>query len=338
MGSNNLPGFRVSNSISRQLSDDEQPQYESEFVLENKEPVSGPVKLSLTYQNGKDRFGRTGPSFTFNPILVGANQSLQIAIESSNPVEYIWVKPYLSLNRMNLRVDMPESDQLREQEFIPDIEPLIKSITVIEQIEDTMNRSITVDDLDPGFSIVELDRASDRNNIFADFLRRFLGTEEILMDQGLPKYSMFERWRFQGWSRWTDPTAFGAYRRTFAIADRGDGLSFAKFNAKLPSAGNWKLEYYLPKGHFTEEYQLVRSGGSSGSSKRDGPLYIEVRNSSTATNHTVDVPNLSPGWHSIGTFDMLAEDVDVLVSDKSDERGVDVIADAIRWTPIETEE
>ncbi|MYC26080.1 MAG: hypothetical protein F4X56_09210 [Gammaproteobacteria bacterium] len=338
IGSQKLPGFLVSNPTSRQLAGDEQPQYESDFVLENRESVSGPVKLSLTYQNGKDRFGRTGPSFTFHPVLVGANQSLQIVIESANPVEYIWVKPYLSLNRMNLRVDMPESDRLSELEFVPDADPLIKSIVVIEQIEDAMNRSITVDDLDPGFSIVELDRTSDRSNVFLDFFRRFLGKEEILMDQGLPKYSMFDRWRFQGWSRWTDPTAFGTYRRTFAIADRGDGLSFAKFNTKLPSAGNWELEYFLPKGHFNEEYELVRSSSSTGSSKRDGPLYIEVQNSSTATNHTIDVPNLSPGWHSIGTFDMLAEEVIVLVSDKSDERGADVIADAIRWTLIDTEE
>lgn len=338
IGSNNLPGFRVSNPTSRQLSDDEQPQYESEFLLENREPVSGPVKLWLTYQNGKDRFSRTGRSFTFHPMLIEANQALQLVIESSNPVEHIWVNPYLSLNRMNLRVDMPESDQLREQEFIPDIEPLIKSITVIEQIEDTTNRSITVDDLDPGFSIVELDGTSDRNNLFSDFFRRFLGSEEVLMDQGLPKYTMFERWRFQGWSRWTDPTAFGTYRRTFAIADRGEGLSFAKFSAKLPSTGKWELEYYLPKGHFNEEYQFVRTGGSSGSSIHDGPLYIEIQNGSKETNHTVDVPNLPPGWHSIGTFNMLAEDVSVLVSDKSDERGVDVIADAIRWTPVEKEE
>ena len=148
---------------------------------------------------------------------------------------------------MNLRVDMPENDQLREQEFVHDVDPLIKSITEIEQIEDTMNSSITVDDLDPEFSIEELGKTSDRDNVFAAFFRRFLGEEEILMDQGLPKYSMSERWGNTGWSRWTDPTAFGVYRRTYAIADRGDGLSFAKFNATLPRVGSWELEFYLPK-------------------------------------------------------------------------------------------
>ena len=334
----NLPGFQVSDPLLWQSEDDEQPRYTANFVLKNAEPVSGPVELSLTYQNRKDQFGHSVPPIPLRPILVGSNQSLRVEIESSNPVQYVWVEPYLSLNRMNLRVDMPESDQLVEQEFIPDTEPSIKSITVIEQIENTVNTSIVVDDLDPGFSIVELGKTSDRENVLADFLSRFLGTEEILMDQGLPKYSMFNRWRIRGWSRWIDPTAFGVYRRTFAIADIGDGLSLAKFNAKLPVAGSWELEYFLPKGHFTEEYMLVRSGRGTSSHKNDGPLYIEVRIGEATTNHTVDVPNLPSGWHSIGNFEILAEDVDVLVSNKSDQRSVDVIADAVRWTPVETEE
>ena len=339
ISSRSLPGFLVSNPMSRQSPNDDQPKYESDFVLENREPVSGPVKLGLTFQNEEDRFMSPYRRFSFPPILVSANQSLQIVIESSNPVQHIWVEPYLSLNRMNLRVDMPESDHLREQEFRSETEPLIKSITVIEQSEDVKNTSITVDDLDPGFSIVELGKTSERNNVFNEFFHRFLDKEEILMDQGLPKYSMFDRWRNQGWSRWSDPTAFGVYRRTFAIADSGDGLSFAKFNTKLPFSGSWQLEYYLPKGHFAEtEYLLGRISRYTYSPRYDGSLHIEVQNGSTATNHTLDVPNLPSGWHSVGTFDIVAEYVDVLVSNKSDERHADVIADAVRWTPIETEE
>ena len=328
-----LPGFLVFNPSARRSDDDDQPTYESTFVLQNREPVSGPIQLSLTFQNETVRFGQP-TRFPLNPILIEANQSLRIVVESSNPVQYVWVEPYLSLNRLNLRVDMPASEQFREQEFIPDANLLIKSITAIDQIERTMNTSITIDDLDPGFSVVELDRTSSRSNVLTEFVRKFIGKEEVLMDQGLPKYTMFDRWRIKGWSRWADPTAFGIYRRTFAIADNGDGLAFAKFNTTLPHTGKWELEYFLPKGHFFEEFEINGSVGSTTSSKIDGPLYLEVRKSSTATNHTVDVPNLSPGWHSIGSFDMSAEEVDVLVSNRSDKRAVDVVADAIRWTPI----
>ena len=338
MGTANLPGFLVSNPSMLRLENLEQPKYESTFTIQNNEQTAGPVKLSLTYQNGDDFLGRfmseTRPSLL--TMLVGANQSLQVVVESSNPVHHITVEPYLSLNRMNLRLDLPESDQLQAEALVGGDKPYIKSITKLDSSKGVNDSSITIDDLDPGFSIVELGGTSTPNKLFSQFFHKLLGATEVPMDHGLPKYSLFNFYEQTGWHRWTDPTAYGTYRRTFAIVRLGTGNAFAKFHTTLPTAGKWELEYYLPKGYFEEEVGALGSSSSKTMGIRIGTFHLEIRNGSKTTSKTLDAPNLTPGWHSMGTFDLPAEEVDVLVSNKTDSLFVSVFADAIRWTPVET--
>lgn len=331
----NLPGFFASSPSSQVIENDENTVYETTFLLQNGEPVSGPVKLSLNYLNEEEHF-RGNPITSLLPtVLVEANQSLRIVIESSNPVSYVWIEPYLSLNRMDLRVDLPESEQLRELEFIHDDSPTIQSITEIDQVGNTSENSITIDDLDLGFSVVELGGKSTSNSVFTRFFRNLFGQEEVPMDHGLPKYSMFDHSTHKGWYRWTDPTAFGVYRRTLTFAERGDGSAFAKFTASLPEAGPWTLEYYLPKGHFHEVLEFGGGSRSSGRGRVLGTVQLEVHNGLTATNHTLDAANLTSGWQTIGTIDLSEKEVDVMVSNKTDELYMIVFADAIRWTPVE---
>lgn len=338
MGTADLPGFQVSNPSMVKLENLEQPKYESTFTIQNNEHTPGPVKLSLTYQNGEDYLGQymseTRPSLL--TMLVGANQSLQVVVESSNPVQHITVEPYLSHNRMNLRLDLPESDQFQEEELMDDDKPYIKSITKVDASTSVNDNSITIDDLDPGFSIVELGGTSIPNNLFSQFFHKLLGTTEVPLDYGLPKYSLFNFFEQTGWHRWTDPTAYGTYRRTFAIVRLGTGNTFAKFHTTLPNPGKWELEYYLPKGHFSEEVSALGSSISQNIGMRIGTFHLEIRNGTTTTSTTLDAPNLTSGWQSIGTFDLPAEGVDVLVSNKTDSLHLSVFADAIRWTPVET--
>lgn len=333
----NLPGFIASNASSRSLDSDEKTMFETTFLLQNKEPVSGPVKLSLNYLNEENYRGRPFDSL-LPSVLVEANQSLRVVIESANPVYHVWVEPYLSLNRMNIRVDLPQSERLSNLEYIRDDSPTIKSIEAIDHVEETLGTSITIDDLDLGFSVVEFGSTTTPNNVFTRFVRNLLGHEEIPLDQGLPKYTLFDIYRNKGWCRWTDPTAFGIYRRTLAIAQWGDGLAFAKFSTTLPKEGRWKLEYFLPRGHMYEGYEIAGSSSWTYSSVQLGTFQLEVRDGSNATNHTLDAPNKSSGWQTIGTFDLSDRQVDVLVSNKTEERYMSVFADAIRWTPVETKD
>lgn len=330
-----LPGFIVSELSSQSMLVDEQTKYETSLLLQNGEPVSGPVRLGLKYHNYWGDF----PSHTLSPILVEANQTLQVVIESLNPVQQIWVEPYLSLNRMNLRVDLPSSEELQALEFVRGELPFVKSIEEREAL--AIDRSsITIDDLDPGFSVVDNRRTSTLNNAFIQSIQRIFDLQELQMDQGLPVYDWQNREfvRDGVWLRTTDPTAYGKYRRTFAMANRGDGLAFVQFSAELPKLGEWRLEYYRPEGFFNERVSFRGSSSQTSTGIHTGTAYLEVRNGSMESSHSIDIPNLTPGWHEIGSFDTTEAVVDVLVSNKTDSNWVYVIADAIRWTPVDPQE
>ena len=330
-----LPGFIVSDPSSQTLLLDEQTKYETSLFLQNGEPVSGPVRLGLKYYNSWGDL----PSHTLSPILVEANQTLHVVIESVNPVLYVWVEPYLSLNRMNLRVDLPLSEELQALEFVRGEDPFVKSIEEREALANDSS-SITIDDLDPGFSIVDNRRTSTLNNAFVQSIQRIFDLPELQMDQGLPVYDwkQDEFVRDGIWLRTTDPTAYGKYRRTFTMSNRGDGLAFAQFSTELPKLGEWRLEYYRPEGFFNERVFFRGSSSQTSTGIQTGTAYLEIRNGSTESSHSVAVPNLTPGWHAIGTFDITEAVVDVLVSNKTDKTNTYVFADAIRWTPVENEE
>ena len=335
LASGGVPGFFVANPLMRRIGIDDQIKYETTFVIRNGEPVSGPIRLSLRYQN-EVNIDSPYSSFPLTTMLVGGHQTLKVVFESSNPVQQIWVKPYLSRNRMDLRLDVPLSEEWKEQEFVQNEQPFIKSIEVVEQTHQTL-KSFTVDDLDPGFSVLDPRKTSTPSSAFSQFFRKLLGEdEEVPMDNGLPKYSLRTLMRQRGWHRWTDPTAFGHYRRTFAISRNEGGLAFAKFANTLPHIGSWMLEYYLPAGYWVEEVKSVHGSGWTWSSHFVGSFDIEIRVGSTLSTHTFDAPNAPSGWNIIGTFDLPDPEVDVLISNKT--KGMYVFADAIRWTPVENEE
>ena len=141
------------------------------------------------------------------------------------------------------------------------------------------------------------------------------------------------------WTRKSDPTAYGLYRRTFVIATGNDGRASVRFSAKLPKFGEWKLEYYLPEKFLIEEIHLgAMQSASLMISHSVNTINLEIQNGSTNVSHSLDAANLKSGWHTIGRFDVTHADVDVLVSNKVDRFHESVFADAIRWTPIKTQE
>ena len=328
-----LPGFIAAEPSSQTLELNEQTKYETSFLLQNGEPVSGPVRIGLKYQNSRREF----PSHTLSPILVDANQTLQVVIDSVNPVQQIWVEPYLSLNRMNLRVDLPLSEELQALEYVRGEAPFIKSIEEREP-QGSDSFSITIDDLDPGFSIVDQRRKSTLNSALVQSIQRIFDLPEFRMDHGLPAYDWrLEEFRQDGvWLRKTDLTAFGKYRRTFTLSSGGNGLAFAQFSTALPKLGEWQLEYHIPEGFFHELNTYRGSTSSTSWGIGRGTTNLEMRNGSTASAHSVDLPNLAPGWHTIGIFNITDAEVDVRISNKTDGRWSYVFADAIRWTPTDS--
>lgn len=336
-----LPGFIGSNQTTQKRVFEDSTKFETTFLLQNGEPVSGPVKLAVTLPF---LYGGT-QTFDLQTMVVEGNQSVEISFETLNPVRHVDVKPYLSLNHMNIRLDLPQSLELQNLEYVQGDVPVIKSVEVVTQTS-SLTSSITVDDLGQGFSIV------DNRSVFGlfrgvnDFARKLMGEIDAPRDHGLMVYQLSYRPKTKIWSRWIDPTAFGIYRRTFAISEAGNGSAVAKFSASLPQTGSWKLEYFLPKGHFFEEVKhsseydpnVSVSTFSTTSPHPMGTFHLNIRNGTTSIATTLDTPNLSPGWQTVGNFDLTENDVDVLVSNKTDKAHMYVLADAIRWTPVETEE
>lgn len=334
-----LPGFIASDPLSTKLPELDQQRYESSFVLKNDQPVSGPVRLSLAYENA-DPYSGPSNSVSLRPILAGANQAVRVVIESSKPVQHIWVHPYLSLNRKLFRVDLPGSGESQSQDLDPDdVEsPFIKSIEIVD-VKQPESSSITIDDLDPEFSISDHGDTSILSDAFTQFSRRLLGVKDIPLDNGLPVYKFTFTGRPVEWSRKSEPTAFGTYRRTFVLTSAVDRPVSAKFSATLPHIGSWKLEYYLPDKNIEEEIHLGGTWSTSLMIPQDvRTIQLEIYDGSTRIPQSINASNLSKGWHTIGTFDIPHTEVDVLVSNKTDSQRQTVFADAIRWTPIDSEE
>ncbi|MYD46510.1 MAG: hypothetical protein F4W92_09170 [Gammaproteobacteria bacterium] len=330
-----LPGFVATDPNVQALTGSDGPSYESSFVLQNDQPVSGPVQLSIAYKS-EDPFLGPWNAVSMPPILVGANQSVRVVIESPKPVQSIWVKPYLSLNRQRFRIDLPLSDETQSQDENTESAPFIKTIEIVE-VESLPNSSITIDDLDPEFSVMEHSDTSVLSSAFTQFFRRLLGTEKVQLDSGLPVYQHQYRQEPIAWSRKVDPSAFGMYRRTFVLTTNNtERTSSAKFSAKLPRVGRWKLEYYLPDQFLVDEIQL---GGMSFVSMlvslSFSTINLEIYDGATTVSHSIEASNVVRGWHNIGNFDLANKEVDVLVSNKTNHRYQSVVADAIRWTPIE---
>lgn len=335
IGKAGLPGFIASTPTSTQLTELDQPTYESSFVLQNDQQVSGPVRLSIAYQSEDPYIGQVN-SISLPPLLVGADQALRVVIESSKPVQHIWVQPYLSLNRKQFRVDLPLTEDSQNQIQDPVVAPFIKSTEIVE-VNPLSNSSITIDDLDPEFSVIDHRDTSVLSSAFTEFSRRLLGTKEVPVDNGLPVYQFSFGGEPIAWSRKADPTAYGVYRRTFVVATGSTRPASAKFSATLPHLGKWKLEYYLPDKNLVEEIQLGSMFSTSLLiSQQVSSIQLEIHNGSTNSSHSIDASNLSKGWHTIGNFDLSDSEVDVLVSNKTDRRYHSVFADAIRWTPIKT--
>ena len=337
MGKAEVPGFIATDPNIQQLSGSDRPSYESSFILRNDQPASGPVQLSIAYRS-EELFVGSLNAVSLPPILVGANQHVRVVIESPNPVQNIWVKPYVSLNRTKFRIDIPLSDEMQSQEVNTEDAPFIKKIEIVE-VEQLPNASITIDDLDPGFSVLEHRNTSVLSSEFTQFFRRLLGTEKIQFDSGLPVYQYNFREVPVKWSRQAHPSAYGKYRRTFVVSTDNEATASAKFSAKLPRSGTWKLDYYLPDQFLVEETRL---GGMLSFalliSHSVSTINLDIHDGGERVTHSLDVSNLPSGWHTVGNFDLSNREVDVLVSNKSDQRYNSVIADAIRWTPIERED
>ena len=303
-----LPLFVTSSAAVARLPDDGSgARYQTRLHVYNEADVPGVVALST------DRYGTD----LAQPALVPGQTSIELDWVSPAPPANLWLHSYLSANRHPISIPVAETKTQTTLDA-----PAVHFGTRPSEWKPAPEQGLVVDDLDPGF-FVETDgedhrwwfRLSDR------------GTPEL--DQGLPVYGRDRpTLRTNTWHREVVPSAWGRHRRTIALADAGDGGTQAVATARLPKGGRWALAFYVPLApppdfpdgsappahlRLLDSYDMVLRAGED-----ETPVEFDGRRAAF-------------GWNALGTFEMPAGDVQLVISNRTP--GQIVLFDAIRWRP-----
>jgi len=311
MRESTLPGFLASDLRAYRIADDEngQPRYQIAVHIRNDEPVPGVAAIAFwtsLYQWG-------------DFVHVPGNTSLELGVVAPEPPAEVRLETYLSQNRRIMRLAVPPIDP---ETTLPG-EPFNGSRPSDWLPQDF---GIVVDDLDPGFAAESPPRRGFRVSF---------GDEEGDSDDSVPEHYTDAGARI--WRRQENPDAvsWGKYRRTLTRIRAGAGAGRASFRAELPTAGTWRLSYHLP-GSSASEGNRFGLPPALQSGDRFGTLDFEIVAGANRTPFNFDASTAVSGWNDLGTFDLPAGSVTVVVSD--DTTGDIVVADAIRWVPVSTDD
>ncbi|MDE0422864.1 MAG: hypothetical protein OXK76_18510 [Gammaproteobacteria bacterium] len=300
-----MPAFRASPVEAFRIADDDDgtPRYQALVNVRNEEPVPGLVRFTAVSRNTASD-NRVWSSS--DPFPVPGESAIEVGLITSSPLHELWLRSYLSLNRADQRLGVPQVDETVQN----DREPLDGARPSVWH---PTSPGIVVDDLDDGFSVDSTTEALR----FGQTRQQEFGQT----DQGLPVYRGAPgSW----WMRQALPTAWGRYRRTVARIASGQGDSRAVFEAELPERGRWRLQYHVPS------LRVVGLGSTAwGSQDEQGMVHVEVVAGQTKETVDFDVDEAETGWNEIDVFDLPAGTVTVSVSNKTS--GATVVADAIRW-------
>jgi hypothetical protein len=164
--------------------------------IRNDEPVPG--LLGLNYSIGNSKKGGETVWNSSEPTHIAGNESMEIGIISTIPPQELYLSPFLSLNRHETRLALPDVDT----ETRLSAEPFIGS-----RPSDWM----PAQDLDEGFSIVS---DTVNGNAGDGTPRQFRGME-LELDQGLPAANVMFGLP-SVWSRPEKPFCWGKYRQIYA--------------------------------------------------------------------------------------------------------------------------
>lgn len=312
-----LPGFVTSEVTTVRIADDAQgqPRYQTTVHVRNDESTPGLFRLRYT---GPDH----SAALWTGPVHVPGQTSVQFGLLTGWPLGRLSLSPYLALNRNDVALIVPEVNAAeavgrppligaRSSDWVPD-----------------WSDSIVVDDLDSGFSI-EVEGGDAGARVVED-LASLAAAGELHLDHGLPVSEVFAGVDLHpGWGRQPLASAWGRYRRTTARALGGDGRRKAVFTAQLPVAALWELGYHIPLASNTAGMRRRRY------TKIDfslGRYDMELKTGSQAVAIQFDGALATPGWNTLGRFELPAGVARLMVSDKTN--GLAVIADAVRWRPV----
>ena len=322
-----LAGFATTPLAIRRLPRDAagRPRYQALVHVHNGEPVKGYLRLSYTLEEDDPYQVHSGELVELN-----GHSAKEVGLVTPSPPASVVIEPFLALNRGPIPLGVPASDSYAPADYS---EPLAGSRP--SSWRPASEAGIVVDDLDAGFSIKafadglpwwESSRRWLRRTLPADWLR----SAEAL-DQGIPQFNAGAS-PANAWMRDELPFAYGRYRHTVARAVAGSGHFLAVFEASLPVAGQWRLDYHMPPE--AETGQRLQANGrprlDPGRLRAQGRYEMRLDAASQSREVTFDGAEATPGWNRIGAWDLEAGTVRLGVSTKTN--GAVVVADAIRWS------
>lgn len=303
LGSTDLPGFVCAETKIYRISDSEDgnPRYQMLYTIRNDESAPGLFRLDYLYmeEGGKRNMVNS------DPICLSGKSAIRFGKIVSKPPVAIYLNPYLSLNRgpIYLPITWQDLGKIEKTEAIDGLEDLPYSLP--------QENYIVVDDLDPGFSVIEEKKAKGLRLIARD-------DKEVSLDQGLPITNIYRI--PSDWSRAVYTSSFGKYRQTFAVVRKGEGEKKAVFKTDINQPGQWILELFFPyrqsimPGRKWGTYHLVITDGNG------DPHEIKFDSNAAAM-----------GWNLVENIDLPQGETSVTISNKTD--GQFIVADAIRWSP-----
>ena len=324
LGDAQLPGFHVSAAEIVRLTDGErgEPRYQVRVRVRNGESTPGLVRLRVVPREGEEV-----PQVWSDPVRVDGDAAVEIGLVVDVPPREVWLAPYLSLNRRDIRLELTDYD---EEEAV-DAAPLNGGRG--SDWRPPPEPGIVVDDLDPGFSIVFATPA-DEERYGLQPSGWWMGETDV--DQGLPVFSPFAA-PPRGWMRLEVPGTWGRYRHTVASASSGSGGASARFAAQLPHTGRWRVDYHLP--------EVKRPDGPAGGGgvtiavqsnvlfRRKADFDVKIVAAGEETPVEFDAEAAAIGWNDLGEFSLPEGEVSLEVSNRTS--GSLVVADAVRWRPVE---
>ena len=319
-----LPGFIVADPKQERLADGVggESTYQASFLLTNGEDVPGLIRVSYEAARSEKSDWREN---RLDPMRIEANSTVRIAVQSGVPISRVVVNSYLSLNRQELFIQYPELE-----DYTPTDAPQMPLVIAADWSKPDAD-SVIVDDLDEGFAVESPDDYVAIPPI-PPMLRPFVPFADPERDHGLQTGEL----TWEPWTRSVEPASYGRYRHTFAQKDDGPHSVSAKFSAELPSTGLWKLEYHLCC-LVNREDARKKSGSRFNwewwGNWKNGNYSIEIRNGTNTDEIDLSLESAWLGWNEIGSYEIEERTVAVVVSMADGTFGV---ADAVKWTPLES--
>lgn len=301
-----LPAYVASPLLIYRLPDDEsgRPRYQLRLHLRNDEPAGGFVRLVWRSEGMfLQRLGTTVP--------VPPDAAIELGVVLAAPPAEVQLDTFLSRNRGRLALHVPKAVSNRSQQPFVGHQP--------SRWRPATHGAVVVDDLDDAFST---------RSVITPGLR-FSRRVRTASGQQVPSRAR----AVQGWGRLEQPffLAWGRYRRSLVNIRPGSGASEATFAATLPSAGRWRLAYHLPGPWLFAGGALGSGASGAGRTPRFGTFDVTIGVGDRRIPVPFDASAAASGWNALGTFDLPAGEVRVVVSDRTS--GYLVVADAIRWRP-----